>query len=166
MEYSTIYLLHGLGGGSPNGSVSLLQKALEPVFPNSEFIRPLLPHANRNIENPEESIKFLEDLNIPNGSLVIGISLGGLVAAKLQEQSRPDLNIICLISAPRFKTIELKKKMPNRVAFYSSNDKVIADRVSSWAEFAESHDLPWLEHDIDPHIPELVKLIEEYLRRN
>ncbi len=161
MKYPKIYLLHGLGG-SPNGSVNLLQKALVPAFPSSEFIRPLLPHNNYNIEEPEKSVKFLEELDIPKGSLLIGISLGGLVAAKLQEESRSDLHVICISSPTRFKTITLKKKMPNRIVFYSSKDEVIADRVSNWSELAESHDLSWLDHDTDPHTPKLVKLIQEY----
>ena len=163
MKFSKIYLLHGLDG-SPKGSVGLLQKVLEPVFPSREFIRPFLPHNNYNIENPEDSIKFLKELKIPEGSLLIGISLGGLVAAKLQEESRPDLHVICISSPTRFKTITLKKKMPNRVVFYSSADEVIADRVSNWPELAESHNLPWLDHDTDPHIPKLVKLIKEYTK--
>src|SRR3990172_12197704 len=146
MKFSNICLLHGLGG-SPKGSVNLLQKALEPVFPNSEFIRPLLPHNDYKIEKPEKSVKFLEDLDIPKSSLLIGISLGGLVAAKLQEESRPDLYVICISSPTRFKTIALKKKMSHRVVFYSSEDEIIADRVSNWSELAEAHDLPWLNHD-------------------
>ena len=95
---------------------------------------------------------------------MIGISLGGLVAAKLQEESRPDLTVICIVSPTRFKTMFLEKKMPNRVVFYSSQDEVIADRVSNWSKLAESHDLSWLDHDIDPHIPKLVDLIKEYLK--
>lgn len=165
MSPKTIYLLHGLGG-SPNGSVNLLQEALEPVFPDSEFVRPLLPHNNYSIENPGESIKFLKDLNIHAGSLLIGVSLGGLVAAKLQEESRPDLTVICLISPTSFKSIKLEKKMPNRVVFYSSKDEVVGDRVANWLELAEAHDMPWPEHDIDPHISEIVGLIEAYVEKN
>lgn len=161
MRFSAIYLLHGLGG-SPKGSVSLLQKALEPLFPNSKFIRPLLPHNNYNIEFADESVRFLENLDIPKNSLLIGISLGGLVAAKLQEESRPDLYVICISSPTQFKNLSLEKKMPNRVVFYSSKDEVIAGRVSNWTELGESHDLSWLSHDTDPHIPKLVKLIEKY----
>ncbi len=161
-KFSKVYLLHGRGG-SPNGSTNLLQKALEPLFPNCEFIRPLLPHTNHKIENPEDSIKSLEELNIPQESLLIGISLGGLVAAKLQEESRPDLTVICIVTPTRFKTISLEKHMPNRVVFYSSKDEVIADRVDDWPKLAEVHDLLWLNHDIDPNIPKLVKLIHKYV---
>lgn len=161
MKFSTVYLLHGLGG-SPNGSVSLLQKALEPLFTESEFIRPLLPHNNFNIENAQDSVKFLESLNIPKNSLLIGISLGGTVAAKLQEESRPDLYVICISSPTMSKKVSLEKKMPNRVVFYSSKDEVIADRVSNWNELGEAHDLSWLNHDTDPHIPKLVELIKKY----
>ena len=40
----------------------------------------------------EVSVEFLRNLPLETGSLVVGISLGGLVAAKLQEGSRPDLD--------------------------------------------------------------------------
>ena len=161
MKFSKIYLLHGLGG-SPKGTVSLLQDALKYEYPKSEFVRPLMPHNNYNIKKPDQSVKFLEELDIPRNSLLIGISLGGLVVAKLQERSRPDLHVICISSPTSFKTINLKKKMSNRVVFYSSKDEVITDRVSDWPALAESHDLSWLDHDTDPHIPKLVKLIKEY----
>lgn len=163
-EYSKIYLLHGRGG-SPNGSVNLLQQALEPVFFESEFVRPLLPHNNYDIENAQESVKFLEGLNIPNGSLLIGISLGGTVAAKLQEESRPDLYVIGISAPTNSKKVVITKKMPNRVIFYSSRDEVIADRVSDWPKLAEAHDLPWLSHDTDSYIPKLVEIIKKYTEK-
>ncbi len=160
-KFSGIYLLHGRGG-SPNGSVNLLQKALEPLFPGVGFIRPLLPHHNYD-EDPEKSVNFLEDFKVPKKSLLIGISLGGLIAAKLQEKSRSDLHVICISSPTRYKTVVLEKKMPNRVVFYSSKDEVIADRVGNWPELAEANDLSWLNHDTDLHIPKLAKLIQDYI---
>jgi predicted esterase YcpF (UPF0227 family) len=161
-KFKNIYLLHGRGG-SPKGSVKLLQNALEPIFPKGKFFRPNLPHSNYNIEKPEDSLKTLSDLNIPSGSLLIGVSLGGLVAAKFQEESRPDLTVVCIVTPTRFKTMCLSQKMQKRVVFYSSKDEVISDRVADWSKLAEAHDLLWLNHDIDPNISKLVKLVKEYL---
>jgi predicted esterase YcpF (UPF0227 family) len=162
MEFTKIYLLHGRGG-SPNGSVNLLQKALEPSFHDKEFIRPLLPHNNFE-EDPSKSVEFLEKLNVENGALLIGISLGGLIAAKVQELSRPDFNVICISSPTRFKSVVLEKKMSNRIVFYSSSDETISDRVKNWPELAESYDLPWLDHDTDTHIPRLVELVVQHTK--
>lgn len=96
MEFSTVYLLHGTGG-SPNGSVLQLELELRRCAPNQAYVRPLMPHSDRTV-GPSVSVSHLRELTVPQGSLIIGISLGGLVAAKLQESGRPDLHVICINS--------------------------------------------------------------------
>ena len=53
--------------------------------------------------------------------------------------------------------------MPERIAFYSSNDNVIAGRTQHWPRLAIAFDLPWLTHDTSAHAPELTPLIIAYL---
>ena len=53
--------------------------------------------------------------------------------------------------------------MPERIAFYSSNDNVIAGRTQHWPRLATAYDLPWLTHDTSAHAPELTPLIIAYL---
>src|ERR1700679_3074705 len=87
-----IYVLHGRGG-SPEGSAqtiaNLLPYALPPV------IRPTLSHSDPAVSAEESYAQFSL---LPN-SFVIGISLGGLLAAKFQED-HPDfgLKVVTLVS--------------------------------------------------------------------
>ena len=53
--------------------------------------------------------------------------------------------------------------MPERIAFYSSSDNVIAGRTQNWPGLATAFDLPWLTHDTSAHAPELTPLIIAYL---
>ncbi len=161
MRFPAIYLLHGIRG-SPEGSVKKIQDAIEPQNRGVKFVRPLLPHHDPK-SPPEKSVEFLKKLQIPQDSLLIGVSLGGLAAAKLQEESRPDLHVICISSATMFGELKLNRKMAKRVSFYSSSDEVIADRVNNWPQLSESYDLPWLTHDTDTHLDKLAELIQKYI---
>jgi pimeloyl-ACP methyl ester carboxylesterase len=152
-----VFLLHGKGG-SPEGSVKQLQVALATHWPALQYFRPLLSHHDPAVL-AEESVEALRSMEVPLGTMVIGVSLGGLVAAKLQEAHRPDLQVICINSPNWADGVRLDKRSPNRVAFYSSHDEVIAGRTENWPKLAESYDLPWLTHDTDAHVPRLVRLI-------
>jgi len=162
MKFPVIYLLHGRGG-SPRGTMAEIQKVLELHNSGIVFVRPLLPH--HDFKSPAmKSLEFLKGLRIPKNSLIVGKSLGGLSAAKLQEESRPDLHVICFCSPTVKENLKLNKKMPNRVSFFSSNDEVIADRVENWPQLAESHDLSWVTHaDFDKHLDKVTKLIRGYI---
>jgi len=162
IECPAIYFLHGTGG-SPNGSVMLLEAELIRCGPAQYYVRPLLPHADPNVQ-PSKSVEYLRTFGIPEGALLVGISLGGLVAAMLQEQVRSDLHVIC-ISLPTYAgDTELQQHMARRVALYSSADPVIARRTERWPLLAEAYDLPWLRgHDIDPHKAILANLICCYM---
>jgi predicted esterase YcpF (UPF0227 family) len=159
-QYSTVYLLHGKGG-SPEGSVSKLEALLAPKYPDTEFILPLLPHHDAN-RLAEESVEFLKQFDPKRDSLIIGISLGGLVAAKYQETARPDLTIICISSPTWADGVRLERKIGKRLSIYSSTDNVIAGRTAEWA-LADAHDLPWMTHDTDQHAEALVAIISNYI---
>ena len=166
MNFANIFLLHGKGG-SPEGSVKQLEAALRPHLHGSSsapvlFHRPRLLHSSPTVP-AEESLADLHMREIPKDSAVIGVSLGGLVAAKLQEEGREDLHVICISSPTWADGVRLEKRPSNRVAFYSSADEVIADRTDDWPKLAQALDLGWLTHDTDAHKLALARLALAYL---
>lgn len=161
-SFPAVYLFHGKGG-SPSGTVSLLESAFADFFPGTRMVRPELPHHDPELA-AEHSLPFIDELNIPRDSLIIGVSLGGIVAARVQETSRPDLHVISISSPTWADAVRLEKKMPNRLALYSSRDDVIAGRTADWPQLAEAHDLPWLTHQTDAHIPNLRQLVRACVR--
>ena len=164
VSFDNIILLHGKGG-SPEGSVKDLEALLPDHYrrmPASSFQRPALLHADGEIR-AEQSLADLQTRDIPKNAVVIGISLGGLLAAKLQEQNRQDLRVICLNSPIWADAVQLERRMAERIAFYSSEDFVIAGRTQDWPRLATAYDLPWLTHDTSAHARELTPLIIAYL---
>jgi hypothetical protein len=123
-----------------------------------------MPHTNPDVL-PSASVEFLHNIGIPEGALLVGISLGGLVAAKLQESERPDLHIIAINSPTWAGDTELHVRMKHRASLYYSGDKVIAGRTEGWPLLAaEAHDLEWLNgHDTDPHKEILAHIISCYM---
>lgn len=161
-SFPAVYLFHGKGG-SPSGTVSLLESAFADLFPGTRMVRPELPHHDPEL-SAERSLPFVDGLKMPLNSLVIGVSLGGIVAARLQETSRPDLSVVCTSSPTWAHGLRIEKKMPNRLALYSSHDDVIAGRTADWPQLAEAYDLPWLTHQTDAHIPSLYELVKAYVQ--
>lgn len=157
-----IFLFHGKGG-RPTGSVLQLEELLRPQFPQIEFHRPALLHGDPSFP-AEMSLQSIENLDIPQGATVIGISLGGLVAARLQETTRHDLQVIAVSSPTWADGVSLVQRMPRRLALYSSQDAVIEGRTADWPLLAEARDLPWLTHDTDAHKQPLTEIIARYLR--
>ena len=163
MTFPAIYLLHGRGG-SPNGSVMQLEAELRGRGLKQNYFRPLMPHSDETV-TPWTSLLHLRSLALPNGALIVGVSLGGLVAAKLQELERSDLHVICISSPTHVGETELNTRMKHRVALYSSADSVIAGRTDRWPQLAEAHDLLWLDHDTDKHKRALAQILCGYLER-
>jgi predicted alpha/beta-fold hydrolase len=79
------------------------------------FQRPRLLHANPDVL-AEQSLADFAARNIPRDAALVGISLGGLVAAKLQESGRDDLHVICISSPTWADGVRLERRMPNRIA--------------------------------------------------
>jgi pimeloyl-ACP methyl ester carboxylesterase len=156
-----VYLLHGKGG-SPNGTVAKLQEGLQQDWPELKYIRPALPHGDPTVQ-AEVSVEFLRNLPLETGSLVIGVSLGGLVAAKLQEESRSDLHVLCVSSPAWADGVKLLRRAEHRVSIYSAADEVISDRIENWPQLAEAYELPWIDHDTDKHLGPLSRLVGSYL---
>lgn len=157
-----VYLLHGKGG-SPNGTVKKLAAILEQLWPHLTFLRPEMAHHDPAAP-AEASVEQLRQMELPRNALIVGISLGGTVAAALQEADREDLHVIAISSPTWADAVVLRQRPPHRVALYSSNDAVIAPRVADWPALAAiSRDFPWLTHTTDQHFPPLVRLFGWYL---
>jgi pimeloyl-ACP methyl ester carboxylesterase len=158
----TVWLLHDKGG-SPSGTVKKIEDALELHWPGLEYLRPLLPHHDP-VVRAEESVEFLLQQNIPRNALVLGVSLGGLVAARVQELGRDDLQVLALSSPTWADGVVLQTTAPRRMAFYSSRDSVISDRVGNWPQLAKLHrDFDWLTHDTDQHLKQIVRIVSWYI---
>jgi pimeloyl-ACP methyl ester carboxylesterase len=157
-----VYLLHGKGG-SPRGTVAKIEAVLSQHWPALEFVRPAMPHSDP-AALAETSVDFLRSHEIPQNALVLGVSLGGVVAAKLQEVGRPDLQVIAISSPTWADGVRIETKVDRRLAFYSSTDEVIADRVAEWPKLTSySRDLDWLTHDTDKHLKFIARLFDLYL---
>ena len=166
LRFDNIFLLHGKGG-SPEGSARQLEMLLRKDWPSGDgqtvsFHRPRLLHADPQAP-AEDSLADLKRREIPENALLIGISLGGLIAAKLQEEGRDDLHVICISSPAWADRVRVQRRMLHRIVFYSSHDEVIAGTTANWPRLAQAFDLPWLTHQTDAHKRELVRLILSYL---
>ena len=162
IDVPVVYLLHGKGG-SPNGTVLKLQDCLQEKWPHLKYVRPGLPHKDPTVP-AESSVDFLRNMRLETGSLVIGVSLGGLVAAKVQEELRQDLHVVCISSPTWADGVKLERRTTNRVALYSSADEVIADRIANWPLLADAHQFEWLTHDTDRHLDALTRFVSSYIR--
>ena len=158
-----VYLLHGKGG-SPNGTVKKMAGVLEPLWPQLNFVRPEMAHHDPEAL-AEASVEQLVQMDLPRNALLVGVSLGGTVAAMLQEMGRDDLHVIAVSSPTWADGVILRQRPERRVAIYSSNDEVIAERVADWPKLAAlSRDFGWLTHNTDQYLEPLAKLFGWYLR--
>ena len=90
--FKDVYLIHERGG-SPNGGVLKLKHALVPLIPGgARFLRYNYPHSDPS-RPIEESVAALRCLAPPINALLIGIGVGGQVAAAFQAE-RHDLSVI------------------------------------------------------------------------
>lgn len=157
-----VYLLHGKGG-SPDGTVRKLQAILEQHWPGLDFVRPLMPHHDPKVP-AEISVRDILQLHIPQDSFLVGISLGGLVAAKLQEMGRDDLQVMAISSPTWADGVALETQVARRLAFYSTNDSVIESRVADWPGLAcFQRNLDWLTHDTDQHFKYIARLFDWFI---
>ena len=160
--FPAVYLLHGKGG-SPNGTVKKLEEVLRRRWPELNFIRPEMAHHDPAAP-AEASVEQLQQMDLPRNALVVGISLGGTVAAGLQEVGRDDLHVIAVSSPTWADGVKLRQCSRRRVALYSSNDEVIAPRVGDWPKLAAIfRDFPWLTHNTDQHFGPLSRLFAWYV---
>lgn len=157
-----VYLLHGKGG-SPNGTVKKLAEVLEPRWPQVTFLRPEMAHHDPEAL-AEASVEQLVEMDLPQHALLVGVSLGGTVAAMAQEKGREDLHVMAISSPTWADGVVLRQRPERRVALYSSHDEVIAERVADWPKLAAiSRDFAWLTHHTDQFLEPLARLFGWYL---
>jgi pimeloyl-ACP methyl ester carboxylesterase len=143
-----IFFLHGKGGSS-SGTIKLLRDTLLPCFTDAPQIT-LLDFPSGTAGEYYAGLLAAAD-KFPPGSMLVGVSLGGLVAAKLLQDHRPDLTVVALASPTYADGLALtKRNTPNLYALYSHNDQVVGDRIN-WEDFTHDHaDVDWMaDHRID-----------------
>jgi predicted esterase YcpF (UPF0227 family) len=171
-RFQNIQLWHGENGHpwEPSSSVKQIEDVLSRGYPEVRFTRPLLAHDLHYKFDESYSLQWLEDRYIQfiaPGSLIVGISLGGLLAAKIQEL-HPELNlsIFALVAPTSSGNVKLEKPVDHRVSLYSTvADEVIKGHCEDWPKFAShSFDVPWLQHNIDLAKYACCYLISCYMR--
>lgn len=157
-----IFFLHGKGGSS-NGTIRILRNAMLPHLTNPPQIA-LLDFPSSTADEYYAAVLAVAD-KFPTGSILIGVSLGGLVAAKLLQDRRPDLTVVTL-SAPTYADgISLTKRItPNLNALYSHADPVVGSRVN-WGDFTPDHaDVDWMsDHNLDPQKHRIGLLLADFI---
>jgi hypothetical protein len=155
-----IHIFHDRGQDPE--SLDQFMLLLKRSLPQADFDVPYLPHFNSGIK-AEDSFRLIAQRNhFPSGTIVIGIGLGGLIAAKLRENQ--DLTVIAIAAPTQADGVWLKTKARNRLAVYSSHDERIMP-FTNWPEFtSEAYECtPLLFHDIDDNRYKLASTIKQYL---
>lgn len=144
------YLIYDRGTPPEEGE-RLVEIMAAKVGTNHDFYkRPQLPYEFKEDASALESYRWLNSYllpGVPPNSVIFGIGLGGLLAAKLQEDFPAKRLSVIAINAPCFEeSITLNDVISNRIALYSKAYSPIADRCD-WIRYAgQAYDLPWLQH--------------------
>ena len=152
MTTPTIHIVHGQGQ-SPTGLVARLASWLTDKGYNTQT--PLLPHVDPKLSGME-SVSALNTFIGHGPAVVVGLGLGGFVAAKLQEH-RSDLTVLA-VSAPDISDhFDVKPATGGRRIYVHSSAKnsVLRGKTARWLGQAEFFDLLWLDH----HDPQFVEHI-------
>jgi pimeloyl-ACP methyl ester carboxylesterase len=154
--------LHGKGGSS-NGTIRILRDAMLPCLTEPPQTA-LLDFPSATANEYYAAVLAVAD-KFPKGAMLVGVSLGGLVAAKLLQNERADLTVVALASATYADGLVLTKGMtPNLHALYSHSDPVVGDR-SSWAYYtANQADVDWMsDHNLDSQKKRIGLLLSDFL---
>ncbi len=157
-----IFFLHGKGGSS-NGTIRLLRDALLSYLTNPPQIT-LLDFPSGTADEYFAAVLAVAD-KFPTGSMLVGVSLGGLVAAKLLQDNRPGLTVVALASPTFADGISLKKRItPSLYALYSHADPVVGERTN-WGDYTADHaDADWMsDHNLDPVKNRIAFLLSDFL---
>lgn len=132
------------------------------------FKRPQPPYEFKEDASALESYHWLRSYFLPVAlydSVIFGIGLGGLLAAKLQEDYPAKRVSVVAINAPCFEgAINLESMVQNRVAIYSNSYPPIVGRCD-WSRFAvQTYDVPWLQNGIKTTKYGLAHLMTSYMQ--
>jgi hypothetical protein len=163
MRYSTVYLFHGRGSSSV-GVMHTLSLILQRKVGGVTLIRPNdMPHARLETSPLEAYAELAPYVSlIQPKSLIVGVELGGLLAAKLQ-QDQPDLELgVVAVSSPTHaEGLGLRHiQSPGLTALYSGLDPVMKDM--DWTPYAGNLiDVPWLrDHNVNRHKYSLADILK------
>ena len=161
------YLLHDRGTSEDvERLATIMAKKLDV---NDTFFKiPQPPYEFKEDASALESYRWMRQYllpEVPNNSLVIGIGLGGLLAARLQEEfPAKDLSVIALNSPTVEGLIELQNIVFNRVAIYSSFYSPLMG-CCNWPRFTpQAYDVPWLMHGVKNTKYGLAYLLTAYMQ--
>lgn len=157
-----IFFLHGKGGSS-NGTIRILRDALLSYLNHPPQIT-LLDFPSTTADEYYAAVLAVAD-KFPTGSMLVGVSLGGLMAAKLLQDNRPDLTVVALASPTFADGISLTKRMTsNLYAIYSHADPVVGERTN-WGDYTADHaDVDWMsDHNLDTQKKRIGLLLSDFL---
>lgn len=157
-----IFFLHGKGG-STIGTIRILRDAMLPCLNDPPEIR-LLDFPSATADEYYAAVLAVA-AKFPTGSMLVGVSLGGLVAAKLQQDRRPDLTVVALASPTFADGVSLTKRgTPKLYALYSHADSVVGERTN-WGDFTLDHaDVNWMsDHGIDPQRYSVALVLSDFI---
>lgn len=161
------YFLHDRG--TPEDVERLAAIMATRVHTDDDFFKRLQPpHDSKEDASALESYRGLSSSLlpvVPSNSVIFGIGLGGLLAAKLQEDFPAKRLSVVAINAPCSEgSISLGSLVSNRVAIYSSAYPPIAGRCD-WGRCAgQAYDVPWLQHGIKNTKYGLAYLLTAYMQ--
>ena len=165
-RFAGVYLFHDREG-TPNGIVSDMESVLQKQIPGVQYLRPFLPHES-SAATAAQSYHWLERSFLPfltQNSLIIGVGLGGLLAARLQE-SFPLKNMsVFAINSPLFEDEIGVTSYQKRISLYSSLYKPIEGRCALWPQMATAYDVLWLQHGMDLAKYACCALIVAYMKQ-
>jgi hypothetical protein len=141
-DSEVIYCAYSYSEGRCVEAAHKIRRALEEWHHRME----MLPQPDELFLSKLNKSDLAESWLVPEGALVVGVGLGGLAAAMVQETERTDLDVVCVSSPTSHGVIKLERRMQHRVALYSSQDPAIAGRVENWPDLAEAHDTLYLIH--------------------
>ena len=168
------YLLHDRGD-TANGMVEDIEGIVVQLASKSSNIEPLfkrppLPYGFNEEGSTADSYRWLRTYFLPElipNSVVIGFGIGGLLAAKLQEDFPNNKVSVVTINSPLMDgMVKLSGTLvQNRVAIYSTSYPPIKDLSLQWPTMAsQAYDVPWLQHGSYLSKYALCHLIASYMQ--
>lgn len=168
-RFTAIYLFNDREAATPVALSEKLESVVTQKIPEVRFNKPGMPHVVSPTATADQSLQWLSKNFLPSllqNSLIVGIGLGGLLAAKLQEMLPQKKASVLAINAPLFDcNVSLSAvRLPDRVSLYSSLYEPIRDRCLLWPQVAEAYDVAWLQHHLTYAKFATGHLVAEYIK--
>jgi hypothetical protein len=161
------YLLHDRGSSEDVERLATIMA--NKVGANDNLFKlPQPPYEFKEDASALESYRWLRQYLLPEvlgNSIMIGFGIGGLLAARLQEDF-PAKNIsVVAVNAPTSEgQIVLNNPVFNRIAIYSSAYSPIIGPCN-WSQFTpQAYDVPWLMHGVKNTKYGLAYLLTSYMQ--